>query len=203
MNYIVKTAMAMCVAACFASCGESADRPDAAAKDQNQDRSEAVVDNIMSRRSIRRYADRQVPRDVLDKIIECGINAPNGRNQQAYEVKVVADSASAAYLADSVKGLYRAPVYMFIANDTGYDMSLIDTGLLSGNIGLAAWAYGIGSVNLGMPVRSIKENPELLRRLGFSEGYDLCLILALGYPAETPDAKPRKADKVQFVSICE
>ena len=54
-----------------------------------------------------------------------------------------------------------------------------------------------------MPVRSIKENPELLKRLGFSEGYDLCLILALGYPAETPDAKPRKSDKVQFVSICE
>lgn len=201
MNYIVKTAMAMCVAACFASCGEPADRPDAAANDRNQDRSEAVVDNIMSRRSIRRYADRQVPRDVLDKIIECGINAPNGRNQQAYEVRVIDDSISTACLADSVKGLYRAPVYMFIANDVNYDMSLIDVGLLSGNIGLSAWSYGIGSVNLGMPVRSIKENPEMLKKLGFSEGYDLCLILALGYPAETPDAKPRNAEKVRFVKI--
>ena len=52
-----------------------------------------------------------------------------------------------------------------------------------------------------MPVRSLKEKPDILAKLGFSEGYDLCLILALGYADESPEAKTRKADKVQFVSI--
>lgn len=164
-------------------------------------RSETVIDNIMTRRSIRKYSDRAVPRDLLEVIIKCGINAPNGRNRQSYEVKVVDDPASVAYLADNVKGLYKAPVYMLIANDPAYDMSLIDVGLLSENIGLSAWSMGIGSINLGMPVRAINENSELSAKLGFSEGYQLCLVLALGYPDESPAAKPRNRDKVQFVKI--
>ena len=167
------------------------------------DESEIVVNNILSRRSIRKYQETAVPREMLDKIIECGINAPNGMNQQCYQVKVVDDAASVAYLADNLKGLYKAPVYMFIAAQDNYDMSRIDCGLLSENICLSAWSMGIGSINLGMPVRALKDNPEILAKLGFDEHYELCLVLALGYPAESPDAKPRKADKVQFITITE
>ena len=160
-----------------------------------------VIENIMSRRSIRKYTDQAVPRDVLNKIIECGINAPNGMNKQMYEVKVVDDPASTALLAEKLNGLYKAPVYMFIAASNAYDMSKIDCGLLSENVGLSAWAYGIGSINLGMPVRALKENPEILSQLGFGEEYEICLVLALGFPDETPDAKPRVAEKVQFVTV--
>lgn len=162
---------------------------------------DAVYDNIMARRSIRKYQDKAVPADVLNKIIECGINAPNGMNQQCYEVKVVTDSASTAYLAENLHGLYKAPVYMFIAAQDNYDMSRIDCGLLAENICLSAWSYGIGSINLGMPVRALMEKPEILAKLGFDEHYDLCLVLALGYADEQPAAKPRKADKVQFVNL--
>jgi len=162
---------------------------------------DAVYNNIMARRSIRKYQDKQVPADILNKIIECGINAPNGMNKQCYEVKVVTDSASTAYLAENLNGLYKAPVYMFIAAQDNYDMSKIDCGLLSENICLSAWSYGIGSINLGMPVRALKENPEILAKLGFDEHYDLCLVLALGYADEQPEAKPRNADKVQFITV--
>ena len=165
--------------------------------------SEIVINNILSRRSIRKFQDQAVPREQLEKIINCGINAPNGMNQQCYEVKVVDDSASVKYLSDNLKGLYKAPVYMFIAAQDNYDMSRIDCGLLSENICLSAWSMGIGSINLGMPVRALKDNPEILAKLGFDEHYEICLVLALGYPAESPDAKPRKAEKVQFITIAE
>lgn len=165
------------------------------------DSAQIVIENIMARRSIRKYTDQAIPRDVLNKIIECGINAPNGMNKQMYEVKVVDDPASAAFLADTLGGLYKAPVYMFIAASNGYDMSKIDCGLLSENVCLAAWAYGIGSINLGMPVHALKENPEVLAKLGFGEEYEICLVLALGYADEAPAAKPRVAEKVQFVTI--
>ncbi|MCF0199068.1 MAG: nitroreductase [Bacteroidaceae bacterium] len=164
---------------------------------------EAVLGNIMARRSIRKYTDQPIGRDTLDRILLCGINAPNGMNQQHYEVKVVTDPTSTAYLADNLHGLYRAPVYIFIAAGHQYDMSRIDCGLLAENICLAATAYGLGSINLGMPVRALKEKPELLQRLGFGEDYELCLVIALGHPAEAPDAKPRKAEKVQFVTVTE
>ena len=44
--------------------------------------SEVVVSNIMARRSIRKYTDKQIPRDTLDRIIECGyyrIKVKNGK----------------------------------------------------------------------------------------------------------------------------
>ena len=163
--------------------------------------SEVVVSNIMARRSIRKYTDKQIPRDTLDKIIECGLNAPNGMNAQSYEIRVVNDSASTAYLSENLHGLYKAPCYMFIAAKDNYDMSRIDVGLLSENICLSACAYGIGSINLGQPVRALKDNPEILAKLGFSEHHDICLVLALGYADETPEAKPRSKDRVKFITI--
>lgn len=199
MKRLTRVLVSIMVGATVAACGAAPEN--APSMTEKNGDCEAVISNIMSRRSIRHYADRQVPADILESILECGINAPNGRNQQAYEVRVVSDSASTAYLAENVKGLYKAPVYVFIANDTTYDMSQIDAGLLSGNIGLSAWAYGIGSVNLGGPVRAMKEDGELIGRLNLSDGYELCLVLALGYPDEAPEARPRNKEKVRFVKV--
>ena len=200
MKHLISSLLAIFMLASTYSC-TTANSKEANAAEEEVNASEVVVNNIMARRSIRKYKNDSVPRDILDKIIECGINAPNGKNEQNYEVKVVSDTASTAFLSEQLNGLYKAPVYMFIAAKSDYDMSLIDVGLLSENICLSACAYGIGTINLGMPVRSLKEKPDILAKLGFSEGYDICLILALGYADESPEAKPRKADKVQFVSI--
>lgn len=51
---------------------------------------ETVMDEvIMSRRSIRKWQDKAISRDTLDLIMKHGINAPNGRGIQAYEVRVI------------------------------------------------------------------------------------------------------------------
>ena len=57
---------------------------------------ESVVDKqttmdevIMSRRSIRKWQDKTISRDTLDIIMKHGINAPNGKGIQAYEVRVI------------------------------------------------------------------------------------------------------------------
>lgn len=191
--------MALVAGACMQSCNTPAQQQQETAAEVNV--SEVVVNNIMARRSIRKYTDREIARDTLDKIIECGINAPNGMNAQSYEIRVVTDKESTAYLSESLNGLYKAPCYMFIAAKDNYDMSTIDVGLLAENVCLSAWAYGIGSINLGMPVRALQENPEILEKLGFSEHHNICLVLALGYADEAPDAKPRSMDRVKFVEV--
>ena len=53
-----------------------------------EDGGNAVIENIMSRRSIRSYKDCTVGRDTLQTILECGINAPNGMNKQSWEVSL-------------------------------------------------------------------------------------------------------------------
>jgi nitroreductase len=175
----------------------------------------AVIENIMSRRSIRAYKPCTVARDTMRTILECGINAPSGMNRQSWEVRVVDNPEVMAEIVQlmaagnpdvdpgAVKGCFRgAPVMVFIARDLSYDFSAYDCGLLAENIMLSAWSLGVGSICLGSPVRFLTDN-ELCKpyvdRLGFSEGYEFCLCVGLGYPDETPEAKPRDIGKVAFV----
>lgn len=187
----------------------------ACAQQQNNDRTEegnAVIENIMSRRSIRAYKPCTVARDTMQTILECGINAPSGMNRQSWEVRVVDNPETMAEIVQlmaagnpdvdpgAIKGCIRgAPVMVFIANDPAYDFSVIDCGLLSENIMLSGWSLGVGSVCLGSPVRFLRNAPEALAKLGFSEGYTPVICIGMGYPAESPEAKPRDFGKVRFV----
>ena len=81
-------------------------------------------------------------------------------------------------------------------------LNLILTGLMAQNIMLSAWSLGVGSVCLGSPVRFLNDNDickPYVDRLAFSEGYELCLCVGLGYADESPEAKPRNASKVKYV----
>ena len=172
----------------------------------------AAIENIMSRRSIRNYKQQAVPREVLNQIMECGVNAPNAINRQSWEVRIVENSelqaqikaAMAATGNERAEGcFYNAPVWVFIAQDSTFPFAAYDCGLMAENMMLAANAMGVGSVCLGSPVRFILDSPQkdaVLEKLGFSEGYELCLCISMGYPeGEKPEAKPRDMSKVKYV----
>ena len=78
-----KTIFAALIAAMAMSCAEQP-KEQTVMEEKNQ-----VIETIMARRSIRKYQDRPVSRDTLNKIMECGINAPNGQNKQSWEVRIV------------------------------------------------------------------------------------------------------------------
>ena len=194
----------LCLCAAISSCAPTAQQEEAAGA-KVPSKSEVVIENILTRRSIRQY-----------KPLNCGINAPNGQNKQSWEVRVVDNPDFINGLTEvykkanpkaaedpSFKNMFRnAPTVAFIARDTKYDMSQIDCGLLGGNMVLSAWSMGIGSCCLGGPVRFMlteKEAAPYLEKLGFSDGYELLYCIAFGYPDETPAAKPRNAEKVRFI----
>lgn len=177
--------------------------------------SDAVIENIMARRSIRKYKQTPVGRDTMNVILKCGINAPNGQNRQSWEVRVVDSPALMDEIKEAmaqghpdmkpeaVKGCFRdAPVMVFIARDPSYDFSAYDCGLLAENMMLSAWSLGVGSICLGSPVRFLTDNDAcrpVLEKLGFSAGYELCLCVGFGYADEAPAAKQRNPEKVKFV----
>lgn len=179
-------------------------------------RNNAVIETIMTRRSVRKYQPQAVNRDTMQIIVECGINAPNAINRQAWEIRVVDNpevikKLTDLYVKDNPKeaenpsfiNMFRnAPTVAFIANDTTFAYSPVDCGLMAENMILSAWSMGIGSCCLGGPARFMKSNPEAnkyLQEMGFSENYDLLLCIGFGYPAETPKAKLRDAAKVKFM----
>ena len=180
------------------------------------DSAKVMTELMMSRRSIRAYKDSVISRETLNDILKCGINAPNGKNLQSYEIRVIdspalIDSMTQAVVKDKPEIAQRegfknifvnAPCVVCIAYDTQYDMAQIDCGLLGENIILAAWEKGIGSCCLGSSARWLLDSPSAkpyLDRLAFSKGYQLLYCIALGYPDETPEAKPRRDDMIRFV----
>ena len=181
----------------------------------NDSMNNEVINAIMARRSIRQYHPMPVARDTIMQIMTCGINAANGQNKQSWEVRIIDNLATLSQVqdlmaagnpalpAEMVRGCMRgAPVMTFIARDLGYDFSAYDCGLLAGNMMLAAQSLSVGSICLGSPVRFINDaenSAEILALLGFSDNYELSLCVGFGYANETPAAKPRDINKVQFV----
>ena len=174
-----------------------------------------VLSTIMARHSVRKYLDRPVEHDKLALLARMGINAPSGMNRQPWIVRVVEDQKLLAQVNEvykkanpeqvkrdpSFKNMFRnAPNLICVCSPTqGGDL---DAGLLGENIMLAAQSMGLGTCCLGGPVRFITSNPDaafFLQRLDIPEGYRLNYIIAVGYPDEQPDARPRDASKVKFI----
>lgn len=180
-----------------------------------ESRSDAVIETIMTRRSVRAYRPEAVEREAMQCIAECGINAPSGMNSQPWAVRIVdskeyIDALTALYVAarpeaaadPSFSNMFRnAPTVAFIASPAD-GSGEFDCGLLAENMMLAAWSMGIGSCCLGSPVGFMLSSPEAapyIERLHLPDGYRLLYAIGFGYPAEEPQAKERDAGKVRFV----
>ena len=181
--------------------------------------SNAVVDAIMARRSIRHYTDTPVSRDTLELLAKCGINAPNARNLQEWAIRIV-DSKDFLEGATEVmkagmpaianqddpkfrNGFRNATAVIFVAApEDPSGMLDVNVGALCENICVAAQSMGLGSIIMGGPIMFLNNTPEAkpyLDRLNLPEGYRLRICVGVGYPDETPDAKPRDESKVMFV----
>lgn len=178
-----------------------------------------VIETIMSRRSIRKYTEEAVPREMLDKIVECGINAPNGMNAQQWEVRIVdnqewlkniteaqrkaAEGTPMAKQFDdpALKNVFRnAPAVIFIAHKPGR-CTQVDCGLMAGNMVLTAKSLGLGSIVMMGPLGffSTEAGEPFLNSLGLSEGYELLLCVGVGYADEEPAARPRNKEVIKYV----
>lgn len=208
--------MAVCILTATSCCNEC--KQNAACNDCCEAEN-PVIQTIMARRSIRAYTDQTVSRELLNKITECGINAPNGMNAQQWEVRIVdskewLDNATSQY-QQSVKGtpaekefenpnfknMFRnAPAVIFVAHKPGH-CTQVDCGLMAGNMMLAAQSLGLGSICMMGPLVWLKSDAgkPIIESLGFSEGYEPLLCVGIGYAAEQPEASPRNKEVIKYV----
>ena len=175
-----------------------------------------VLSNIMARRSIRKYLDKPVEHERLEVIVKCGINAPSGMNRQPWIVRVVEDQKLIADVTEvfkqenpeqvardkDFKNMFRNAPNLICVCTPANGGGELDAGLLGENMMLAAQSMGLGTCCLGGPVRFLLSNEKckfFLDRLDIPADYKLNYILAIGYPDEQPDAKPRDASKVKYI----
>lgn len=171
--------------------------------------SNAVLDNIKSRRSIKKYKSDPVPEELLDKILEAGTYAPTGKNMQTPIILAVTNKEmrdrisrlNAAVLGMDIDPFYNAPcVCVVLADRSVLPITYVNDGsLVMGNMMLAAHSLGLGScwVHRAREVFETEEGREILRELGIEGdfvGIGNCII---GYPdGEYPVTRPRKENYV-------
>jgi nitroreductase len=150
---------------------------------------------VASRREVREYADRELPAEVVTRILDAGRLAGSSQNRQPWRFLVVEDAdarerlAEAVYVPANVRG---ARLVVAIVGRSGFD-----TGRCAQNMMLVAWNEGVGSCPNGL-----REPERALAALGLGPGEELATVLTFGYPARdrdpfrrTPEEWSTRADR--------
>jgi nitroreductase len=159
-------------------------------------------DLIHKRQSIRAYQDRQVENDKIEKILKATNIAPSAGNLQAYEIFLVSDKDQRAALAQATLGqdfISQAPVVLVFCkhparsewryHQRGVSLYTIQDATIACTYAmLAAVDLGLGCVWVGAfnddVVMDVLGNPLDLMAVA---------MLPIGYPAEEPQARPRRS----------
>ncbi|MBE5804551.1 MAG: nitroreductase family protein [Clostridiales bacterium] len=170
-----------------------------------------AMQNMLTRRSVRKFKPDMVPRDVLEKIVEAGTYAPTGMNKQAPIIIAVTNKAmrdklsrmNAAVMGSENDPFYGAPVVLIVLADKNLAGTyLYDGSLVMGNLMLAAHEQGIAScwIHRAKQEFETEEGKAILQDLGIEgdfEGIGHCI---LGYAdGPEPEAKPRKDNYVYWI----
>ncbi|GAB6908604.1 Nitroreductase family protein [Desulfosarcina cetonica] len=163
---------------------------------------------IKSRRSVRKYEDRQLPDDLLSQVLEAFGWAPSWANSQCWEVIVVRDPAVRAQIQASLpakgnpafKAVVEASVLLVVCAKSGVsgyykgqcstklgDWMMYDLGLATQNLCLMAHHLGLGTVIVGL-----FDHDRAKAAVDVPEGYELVSLIPLGYPAKTGGAPQRR-----------
>jgi nitroreductase len=153
---------------------------------------------ISSRRSIRKYENKEIPQEVLDQILEAGRQAPSAVNRQPYRFVVVTKTE----LKKEMKAIFspfldKSPVVVVGCADVKARLTgkwaVVDTTIALQNMVLAAWSLGVGSCWVG------SFNEEKAKEvLKVPEDWKVVALISLGYPSKIPEARKRKSTEELF-----
>ena len=169
-----------------------------------------ALQNMMSRKSVKKYKADPVPKELLDKIIAAGLQAPSGLNKQAPIIlavtnKEIRDKLSALNMQKDpfhrADPFYGAPVVLVVLADKSAHTYLYDGSLVMENLMLAAHALGLGAcwIHRAKETFELPEGKELLKKLGIEGDYEGIGNCVIGYADMQPQEKPRRENRVYYV----
>ncbi len=169
-----------------------------------------IIRNMTERRSVRAYKPDQVPKDLLDQVLEAGRWAPSGMGRQpvlfiAVQNKTVRDELSrmnAAVMGGNNDPFYGAPTVILVLVDAAAGTGVEDGALALGNMLNAAYSLGLGCcwIHRAHEMFDSAEGKDLLRKWGVEGNYRGVGCCILGYPADSfPAPKPRKEGNVLYI----
>lgn len=176
-----------------------------------------AIDCITKRRSIRAFSEETPSHELLEKVVAAAAYTPSWKNTQITRYVCIENQDIKNKIADACdfpfnKGtISKAPVLVavtMIKNRSGYERDgsfstprgdgwqMFDAGAASQTFCLAAHEYGLGTVIMG-----IFDQKETERLINLPDDRELAALIALGFPAEQPEAPKRKtvADLISYL----
>ena len=138
---------------------------------------------MLTRKSVKKYKPPPVEKELVEKIIEAGLNAPSGLNKQspiilAVTNKELRDELSRLNAGDDpffrADPFYGAPCVLVVLADKSVPTRVYDGSLVMENMLLAAHALGLGACWIHR-ARETFERPEgkaILKKLGIEGEYE-------------------------------
>ena len=165
----------------------------------------AVIKNLIERRSVRGYTKELVPEKVLEEILEAGKYAPSGMGCQGTMMAVTQNPElvsklsmmNAAVMVVDSDPFYGAPTVIVVFSDSTKPTCVENGSLVMGNLMNAAHALGVDScwIHRAREVFESEEGCKMKKEWGIPDSYVGIGHCILGYAAgEYPKAKPRKED---------
>lgn len=175
-----------------------------------------TIQTMLSRRSVRAYTDQPMERELLETVLNCGIHAPSGKNQQEIkltaitngqiinEIRLIArdefskmEPTQGQYTNIAIQNArtkpdynftFGAPVLVVATGPAGWPNGMADSALALGNVILSATALGLGSCYVNQ-LRWLNGNEPMrdyLAKLGIGREEEIYGSAVLGHSAASP-----------------
>ena len=169
-----------------------------------------AMEAMLTRKSIKKYKPDPVAKELIEQVIEAGLNAPSGLNKQSPIILAVTDKQVRDELSRLNAGkdpffradpFYGAPVVLVVLADKSMHTYLYDGSLVMENLQLAAHALGLGAcwIHRAKETFETPEGKAILEKLGLEGEYEGIGNCILGYPDHDPEKKPRRENRVFWI----
>ncbi len=151
---------------------------------------------IMNRYSCKKYSDRKIPGEILERILEAGRVAPTAKNSQEQRIYVLESEESLKMFDSLCPCRYGAPIVLVVAYDKNgvfvypggdRDSGAEDASIVATQMMLAAYDAGVDSCWL-----NYLEAGKLEKEMGLPENERIVMALDLGYAAEGAGPLPNQ-----------
>ena len=164
----------------------------------------AVIENILTRRSVRSYLDKQVEKGSVELIVKAGRYAPSAMNGQTFQITVVRNpeilkdmyTAIPKYMGTGGEyNFYGAKTLILVSDKKDKEIGQMDCACVAENMFLAAHSLGIGSVwiNQFRETSDCEDVRAALNKAGVPAEHKVWVAVALGYPVSKPEDKEKTA----------
>ncbi len=156
-----------------------------------------ALENILTRRSIRRFEDRPIPPDTVRRLLDALYASPSAMDARPWHFVVADDRAALRRLERELphcEMLREAPLGILVCGDPSLERAPgfwpQDCSAATQNLLLAAHALGLGAVWVGLyPMETRME--AVRRAFGVPPPVVPFALAAIGHPAERPPREDR------------